>query len=239
MIIYKNIQKTVRELRASCETDDLFEFCDALGIQVIASKLGLRESSIKGFFFFNRQIPTITYNSDLPVFLQKVIIAHETGHAMLHQGAVIRPFHDIVVFDRQSPLEKEANIFAAELLLSDEAVLQSLRKTRDFFKTATSLFVPPELLEMKYRLMMAKYNLPEPPIVSLSSFLAGIDTTYDRKEPNYDVYAIDIFPDGEEDTMTDYPDYEDVDEDHDDNDYDVYPEYDDEGSDGDYGFDVY
>lgn len=210
MLTYKNIRLLAQELKKKYETEDVFELCDALKIVVLPESFGLWENSIKGFFFMNRNIKTITYNCDLPDFLREVIVSHEVGHAMLHQGGNIKSFHDVVVFDRVNPMEKEANVFAAEFLISDKKFLRSLRVTRDFFKAAQCLRVPPQLFELKYRQLMSRYNLPEPPIYGDSCFLKYIDTGIS----------------------------EDDEEDIDDDSYDIYPDYDEE-CDVDYGFDIY
>lgn len=176
MLVYKNIRLLVQELKNKYETDNVYELCDAMKILVLPESLGRKPDSIKGFFLMHRNVKSITYNCDLPDYLQDVIVSHEVGHAVLHQGAAIKSFHDVVMFDKVSPMEKEANVFAAELLISDEELLKNLRSTRDFFKAAQCLYVPPQLFELKYRQLMSKYHLPEPPIYSDSCFLKNIYT---------------------------------------------------------------
>ena len=71
-----------------------------------------------------------------------------------------------------SIMEKEANLFAAEILMEDAKVLMILGENRDFYFTASLLEVPPEFLEFKFRLMRQKgYTLPEAPIIAQSNFL--------------------------------------------------------------------
>lgn len=49
------------------------------------------------------------------------------------------------------------------------------------------MYVPPQLFELKYRQLMSKYNLPEPPIYGDSCFLRDICTDYDEGDPDYGV----------------------------------------------------
>lgn len=59
------------------------------------------------------------------------------------------------VFRSASPTEHEANLFAAELLLDDEEVLEEL-KYLSFFQVAKYLEVPAALLDYKLLSMRAK-----------------------------------------------------------------------------------
>ena len=49
--------------------------------------------------------------------------------------------------------EYEANVFASELLLTDEAVLEVLNDDMFFFQAAKALYVPSELLDFKFRIL--------------------------------------------------------------------------------------
>lgn len=57
------------------------------------------------------------------------LLAHELGHGMLHrQIAMMSGFQELEVLMKRAdrPMEYEANLFAAELLLEDKTVLQVL-----------------------------------------------------------------------------------------------------------------
>ena len=100
------------------------------------------------------------------------MLAHELGHAVLHARlSADSGFHDFSLFDKESVCEYEANLFAAELLLSDEQVIEQLEEDPSFFHAARSLHVPPELLDFKFRLMNRRgYHLPLP-LNAKSTFL--------------------------------------------------------------------
>ena len=115
-------------------------------------------------------------NSELPYVIQKIIVAHELGHAVLHRDRGIYAFHEITMYDESSVMEKEANLFAAEFYLDDDEVLDTLNADTTFFTAAASLRVPMELLDFKFRVMKWKgYKLMEPPIRANSNFLRDMD----------------------------------------------------------------
>ena len=128
----------------------------------------------------SKRIRTITVNCNLPVVIQRIIVSHELGHAVLHRKSGVKAFHDIGLFDESSLTEKEANLFAAEYLLNDEEVLDTLNRDTTFFTAAAKLYVPIELLDFKFRVMKWKgYKLIEPPILARSNFLANMEVPDD------------------------------------------------------------
>ncbi len=184
MLIYAEICAAVAQLRKRYQESDPVKLCEAMGIKLIFTSLGKAESSIKGFFLESKRIQTITINNDLSEILQKIIIAHELGHAVLHKRSGIHAFHDVGLFDESSIFEKDANLFAAEYLMEDEAVLKALNGDSTFFSAASALYVPMELLDFKFRLMKWKgYQLIESPIIAQSNFLKDLEVPY--HEDNY------------------------------------------------------
>lgn len=173
---YAEVCDAVVKLQRKYSERDPFKLCDAMGIIVIPRALGTAPNSIKGFFLENKRIKTITVNSDLPKVIQKIIVAHELGHAVLHRKSGVHAFHDIGVFDESTTLEKEANLFAAEFLLDDQLVFEYLNSDTTFFAAAAEMFVPMELLDFKFRVMKWKgFKLMEPPISARSNFLRDME----------------------------------------------------------------
>ncbi len=165
--------------RKYCEQDPR-RLCREMGIRVLFHPLGTQPDAIKGFYSENFRIRTIIINSDLPEVIQKIILAHELGHAVLHRQSGFQGFHDYTVFNECVHTEQEANLFAAEYLLSDEDVLEALNMDTTFFAAAAELSVPAELLDFKFRIMKWKgYKLTEPPITAQSNFLATMEVPED------------------------------------------------------------
>jgi Zn-dependent peptidase ImmA (M78 family) len=151
-----------------------------MGIRLLYQPLGSHPGAIKGYFIIYKRIRAITVNMDLPPEMQRIITAHELGHAVHHKGSRAQAFHDVVLFDQTSALEKEANLFAAELLLTDEAVVDVLNQDMTFYSAASQLQVPMELLDFKFRIMKWKgYKLIEPPEAASSTFLKNMGVPQD------------------------------------------------------------
>lgn len=174
-MLYDSVCGAVEKIRRTTESSDPIRVCKEKGILVLPQSLGLEVDAIKGFYYTRRRIKTITVNSDLPSVMQRIIVAHELGHACLHADSGINEFHDIGLFDESSIKEKEANLFAAEFLLDDDEVLDVLNGDNTFSSAASQLYVPVELLDFKFRIMKWKgYKLIEPLVNIHDDFLKKI-----------------------------------------------------------------
>jgi len=175
-LIYDSVCDAVKKVRRITKSSDPFDVCRDRGILVLRQPFGKDPNAIKGFYYEKRRIKTITINDDLPEVIQRIIAAHELGHALLHTGSGVHEFHDVGLFDESSQLEKEANLFAAEFLLQDDEVLEALNGDTTFFTAASQLFVPAELLDFKFRVMKWKgYKVMEAPIEVHSNFLKDME----------------------------------------------------------------
>jgi Zn-dependent peptidase ImmA (M78 family) len=183
VLSYSEICAAVEKIRRKYDEDDPVRLCHLMDIKLLYESFGRDEDAIKGFFVECKRIKTITVNSDLPDVIQSIIVAHELGHAVLHNKLGIHAFHDIGLFDESSILEKDANLFAAEYLLQDEDVLAALNDDSTFFAAASKLYVPIELLDFKFRVLKWKgYKIMEPPITARSNFLR------DMEVPDHDIF---------------------------------------------------
>ena len=177
---YSDICAAVAKLKVKYDEADPFRLCRAMGITLLLQPMGSHATAIKGFFMECKRIKTITVNSDLPEVIQKIIVAHELGHATLHRTSSVQAFHEVVMFDSSSIKEKEANIFAAELLLEDGEVLDALNQDVTFFSAAAQLRVPMEMLDFKFRLLKWKgYKMLESPIQVNSNFMRNMEVPDD------------------------------------------------------------
>ena len=173
---YGDIVDAVKKLKRQYGESDPFRLCKAMGILLNFVPLGKDEDSIKGFFIYQNRMCVITINSDLPMVIQRIIAAHELGHAMLHKKHGACAFQEVSLFDEAVACEKEANFFAAEFLLDDNDVFETLNRDATFFTCAAILHVPMELLDFKFRVMKWKgYKLIEPPISASSTFLKDME----------------------------------------------------------------
>ena len=111
------------------DTRDPLEIIHRENIKVIFSN---KLNSLLGLYTYNWRHRIIIVNNMLDHLQLPVVLAHELGHDMLHRelakGTALQEFH---LFDPVSQTEREANIFAAHLLLPDDTVLE-LAKTYDY-----------------------------------------------------------------------------------------------------------
>ena len=173
----EQISNEVAEIKRRYDETDPFRLCMAMSIQVLYESMGKDSDACKGFFMENCRIRTITLNSDLPKVIQRIILTHEIGHAVMHRKSTgLHAFHEFGLFDEASQMEYEANLFAAEFLLEDQDVFETLNRDISFFGAAASLYVPAELLDFKFRVMKRKgYKLIDPPLMAQSNFLRDIE----------------------------------------------------------------
>lgn len=167
------ICEQVGKLKTKYDEIDPFKLCKCLGVKILWAPMGKSAESCKGFYFTHNRIRTMTLNSDLSSDFQRIICSHELGHAVLHnKQAGVKTFHDFGLFDTASTFEYEANIFAAELLLEDEDVMERLNDDLSFFQAASELRVPAEILDFKFRTMKWKgYKLREAPMFTSRTWL--------------------------------------------------------------------
>lgn len=171
---HDDICRSVKKITDTYGERNPFRLCEDMDIILLFQALGEEKNSVKGFYFESHRIKTITINSDLSEELQRVIAAHELGHAVLHRTERVHSFNEFWLFDEAAAMEREANLFAAELLIDDEELLEILREGSTFFEAAARLMAPVELLEFKLRLMRSKgYEIREAPVRAESGFLKG------------------------------------------------------------------
>ena len=177
---YSDICGSVQGLRKKYDETDPFRLCKAMGILLLFKPMGSHDGAIKGFYMKCKRIRSITVNSDLPEIIQKIIVAHELGHATLHEESGVHAFHEITLFDQATDMEREANLFAAEYMLKDDEVLDALNQDTTFFSAAALLRVPMEMLDFKFRLMKWKgFKLMEPPIRARGDFMRNMEVPDD------------------------------------------------------------
>ena len=111
----QSISEEVRRIQKKYGESDPFRLAQAMKIIVVLKPMGRYKGCCKGFYVQHRRIKHITINSDLPEVIQRVILAHEIAHSVLHTN-ITAAFHEFTLFDYTDLQEYEANILAAELL---------------------------------------------------------------------------------------------------------------------------
>ena len=122
MLLGKDIRKIVSNLVSKYRTRNPLEIADYLGIKVQFADIG----ELKGFYTYKRRKRIIFLNQSLKntetYKLLDMVAAHELGHAVLSPKSQCYFFSDSTFFLKSKP-EIEANIFSAELLISDGEIV--------------------------------------------------------------------------------------------------------------------
>jgi len=100
----------------------------------------------KGFYIKTLRNKFIVINNTLDEISQRIVSAHELGHAILHSSAPICFIREYTLFPI-GPYEIEANNFAAELLIDDHDVREMRYESNSYI--AGILGVNEELVEYK------------------------------------------------------------------------------------------
>lgn len=165
------VKHEVDRVRAKYGTADPLEICDAMGIRVSEKPMGTHPDSCKGFLLVNARCKRAVINDDLGEEDKRIILPHELGHGVLHVPQGLLAFHEISLLDETQKLELEANMFAAELVIDSDELMDHLHSGLDFFQIASVLAVPPEFLDFKLRLMNQEGYEVTAPYLARSDFL--------------------------------------------------------------------
>lgn len=126
-------------------TRNVYELLDILEIILIKRELPEGEKGRSFKDMFNNEY--IFVSNNLTSEEEKVIIAHELGHLILHTHLSTSYYSNNPLLSKDK-IEKEANKFAAELLIPDDIVIDEDTTIQHL---AYNLGVLEELVIIKYR----------------------------------------------------------------------------------------
>lgn len=138
------MRELINKLYKKYYTTNPIELAKCLNINVIFEELG----TINGYYNTAFRQKFIHINSNLEEHKQKFAIAHELGHAILHPKSNTPFLRENTLFSIDK-LEIEANLFAVNLLISDE----DLREYQDFtISQLSSIFgIHEKLIELRLK----------------------------------------------------------------------------------------
>lgn len=157
----KNPVSLARKLVKRYNTRDPFEIADILNITVqfqdFKKQKGAFNVVVGGLFIY--------ININLSYEMQRIVCAHELGHALLHKSLVRSAlgFLEFELFDMTDHCEYDANVFAAALLLDNDDTMEAFYTYNDYVKAAREMNVNVNLLLVKAaELINEGYNLRVP-----------------------------------------------------------------------------
>lgn len=149
------IVDTAEEVLDKYGGKDVFETAENSGANVWFRKLG----GLKGFYICENGERYIVINEELDDVMKKVVCAHEFGHDMLHRELSGGGIREGTLFLETNKTEREANLFAACVLISDEELLDAVYESVNISQVASLLGLPPEIVQYKLLIMNSKgYN---------------------------------------------------------------------------------
>lgn len=139
---------------------DIFEIAENLGAKVWFRKLG----SLKGFYLSENGTKYIVINEELDSKLKEIVCAHELGHGLLHSELSAGMIRETTLFLSNNKTEREANLFAASLLISDDEILSELEIENSLGALSSALGYPREFIAYKITALNIegyKFNISE------------------------------------------------------------------------------
>ena len=140
-----NIIRRADALVRSTGTRDPECLAEALGIIVkdvnFEKQKGLYKVILRNRFIFIK--------SDLSEVMRRIVLLHEIGHDQLHRH-LADVFQEFQIFDmRGNVMEYEANLFAAQIALPDEEILNYIRSGYDAAQIAMATASDINLVALK------------------------------------------------------------------------------------------
>ena len=140
-----NIIRRADALVRSTGTRDPERIAEALGIIVMdvnfEKQKGLYKVILRNRFIFIK--------SDLSEVMRRIVLLHEIGHDQLHRH-LDDVFQEFQIFDMsRNVMEYEANLFAAQIALPDEEILEYIRSGYDAAQIAMAMASDINLVALK------------------------------------------------------------------------------------------
>ena len=141
--IYDSVQSKIKKSR----TRNPFTIAEDNGIMLIFDS---NLNKMKGMYTIIKRNRIIIINDNMPERMQQIVCAHELGHDALHrQFAKDGGLREFMLYDMKSRPEYEANMYAADLLLDDEEVMELAKDGYDMQQVAGKLNTDINLIGLK------------------------------------------------------------------------------------------
>lgn len=138
------IKSIVQYICKKYQTCDPYEIAHSMGIII---QYGEKMDNVRGFYLYANRIKLICLGNNLPEHIERFVLSHELGHAVLHKRSSA-PFlqSTFLSVDR---LEIEANKFASELVIPDEIIFEHKNYTIKQWSMYYGL--PEKIIELRFK----------------------------------------------------------------------------------------
>ena len=126
-------------------TNDPYMLAKYLGIDVAYKHFG----NLKGMYTVVNRCSYIYLHDELDEATEKLVLTHELGHHFFHKDLAEMGLQEYSLYDMTSKPEMEANIFAANMLISDDEILFFGNQDYTSEQAASELSVPNQLVQIK------------------------------------------------------------------------------------------
>ena len=138
------VRAVVEQIVKDYGTRSPYELADLMGINVIRQNLGI----INGYFMELCGIKQIALNNNLDEAKESYVLAHEIGHNVLHAG-LNEMFVRYNTNLSTGKIERQADKFAMELLISDEMITEAKNCNYTIEQASKILGLPEELIRLR------------------------------------------------------------------------------------------
>lgn len=131
-----------------CETRNADQIARELGLIVIPRNF----TKQKGVYKVIERNRYIFIKADLHPVMHSIVLLHEIGHDVLHRAEAIKAggFQEFNIFDmRDHRMEYEANMFAAQIALPDDDILELIYNGYDVGQIARAMESDINLVALK------------------------------------------------------------------------------------------
>lgn len=148
-VTYDQIFKDSKKIIKKFDTRDPREILEARNVKIIPFSTNTK---ILGMFKIIKRNSFVFYNPFVDKRIQNMVFAHELGHEIYHKDmAKNLDLMEYELFDINSEMELEANIFACHLLIDEKTLLEDLRQGYTYNQLAS-------LYNVNVNLMIFKLN---------------------------------------------------------------------------------
>ena len=150
---WSRFHEIAEKLKTKYSSSDPFELCSAMGVHVRYADIG----SLKGMYKYIKRNYFVLINSSLDRYIARIVCCHELCHHILHRDIARNiGVWDNMLYDMSGRIEQEANLLAAEIMISDDELLEAACDGRTVEQVAAELEADKHVVMLKAMSMQGR-----------------------------------------------------------------------------------